>query len=208
MKSTTNLIKASCAALLAFALVGCAAKMSSEERLALKRVSIGAIEMPETPFVAPPGSGTTFALTGPVGVALSQGDLPKAYKSHLAKNNINVAANIRTELASQLKSKGIEVVEADKASAVLTVQVLQYGLTVSDSFFTPDRFPQLRLKMNLKKPNGDVIWSDFASADVIQGITKQVEPRPLPDFFNDPRLLQREITKVTAIVIAAATKSL
>jgi len=34
--------------------------------------------------------------------------LPKAYKSHLAKNNINVAANIRTELASQLKSKGIQ----------------------------------------------------------------------------------------------------
>jgi hypothetical protein len=116
-----------------------------------------------------------------------------------------VAAQIRNELVTQLKSKGIEVVDGAKADAVLNVQVGQYGLTMADM---RGRFPQLRLGINLTKPNGEMIWRHWAAADGIPGITKQVEVRPVADFFNDPALLRREIRKVTALVIASAVSTL
>jgi hypothetical protein len=35
-----------------------------------------------------------------------------------------------------------------------------------------------------------------------------VEQRPIPDFFKDPKLLDREFRKVTTIVVSSATKDL
>ena len=205
----TRLLKGSCSILLALALIGCATKMSPEERLALKRVSIGSIELPEKPFVPPAGTGAAFFLAGPLGVALANGstDLPTAFKDHLAKNNIDVAAYIRSELISQLKSKGIEVVNSEnRGNPVLVVQVLQYGLT--GGLMSDDRLPQLWLRLSLRKESGELMWLGFAAAHSTQGITEIVPPRPIPDFFNDPKLLERDFRKVTNVIVSSAMKDL
>ena len=208
MKPTTNLIKASCAALLALALIACATKMSQQDRLALKRVSIGAIELPEKPYVLAPGSGGAALVGGALGMALanSSSDMPTALKNYAAKNNIDVSVYLRRELVSQLGSKGIEVVDGNRGDAVLVVQVLQYGLT--GPFNSDDRFPFVQLRPSLMSNKGERIWLGYAASHLMESKTTGVEPRPVPDFFKDPKLLDREFRKVTNIVVSSATKDL
>ncbi len=205
-----KLLKMFGALVFALSLIGCASvNIAPEERTALKRVNVAAIELPDKPVVWGPSSGGTFVLTGALGLAIAQGisDLPAAYKQTLAKNRIDVAAYIKTELRNQLVSKGIEVVESPgQADAVMSIQILQYGLTgdvISDT-----RFPQLWANFKLTKRNGDVIWKNMGAAHISQNVQKQVEARPIPDYFNDPKFLDSQIRKVHRIVIAEAIRSL
>ena len=203
-------IRMVCVILIASVLFGCvSAKISPEERSTLKRVRIGDIVLPEKPVVFSAGTGVGFVLAGPIGVALANGssDLPTAYKQTLAQNKIDVSAIVREELKAQLQSKGIEVVENDhQADAVLGVQVLQYGLT--GEVFSGKRFPQLWATFKLTKRNGDVIWKNMGAAHALPDVIKQVEARPIPDYFKDPKFLESQIKKVTKIVITSATSTL
>lgn len=191
-------------------LFGCvSASISPEDRTSLKRVTIAAIELPEKPVVFGPGSGGAFVLAGPLGLAIAQGssDLPTAYKQTLAQNRIDVAAYIKAELTSQLRSKGIEVVEnATQADAVMSIQVLQYGLT--GNVFSDNRFPQLWANFKLTKQNGGVIWKNMGAAHISENVQKQVEARPIPDYFNDPKFLDSQIRKVNKIIIMLVTSTL
>lgn len=195
---------------LALSLVGCATtSISQADRQALKRVNIAPIALPEKPTIIAPGAGIGFLIAGPIGIALVNGasDLPTAYKEHLAKNNIDINALILSEVRSRLRAKGIEVVEQPgEADAVLNVGVLQYGLT--GTVFSNDRFPQFWAIFRLLKPNGDVIWKDYAAAHVSAEIQKQVESRPIPDYFNEPAFLEKQIRKVTEMVVEEATRTL
>lgn len=209
MKSTTHLVKASCAVLLSFVLAGCAMNLSQEERLALKRVSIGPIQLPETPLVLTDGGASGAVLGGPLGFALANAgnDAPAALKQHLAKNRIDVSAYVRRELVAQLKAKGIEVVDGtNQGNPVLLVQVLQYGVT--GDVFSKDRWPQVWLRLRIMSERGDQMWLGYAGAHVDQGVLKQVEKRPLADFFSDPALLEREFKKVTKLIVSSSTKDL
>lgn len=183
--------------------------ISPNERSALKRVSVAPIVLPEKPVVFSSGTGTAFAIAGPLGIALTSGmsDLPTAYKQLLAQNRIDVAAIIRAELKTQLQAKGTEVVDSEsQADAVLSVQMLQYGLT--GDVFSGKRFPQYWANFRLTKRNGDVIWKNMGAAHGSQEVIKQVEARPIPDYFNDPKFLDSQIRKVTRIVTASATSTL
>ena len=209
MKSTSNLIKASCTALLAFALIGCATKMSQEDRLALKRVSMATVKMPEKPIVLTDGGAAGAVLGGPLGFALANAgnDAPTALKQYLAKNRIDVPAYVKRELVSQLKGKGIEVVDgANQGNPVLVVEVLQYGLT--GDVFSSDRWPQVWLRLSIVNEKGSQMWLGYAAAHIDQGVMKQVEKRPLAAFFADPAFLDREFKKVTSGIVSAATKDL
>jgi hypothetical protein len=189
-------------------LMGCATKMSQEERLALKRVSIGAIELPEKPFVLAPGAGGAALFGGALGMALANAatDIPTALKDHVAKNNIDVAAYVRGELVSQLRSKDIEVVDGNRADAVLVVQLLQYGLT--GPFSSDDRFPFVQLRLSLVNKKGERVWLGYAASHVIDSKTSGINPRPIPQFFKDARLLERDFKKAANIVVSSATKDL
>jgi hypothetical protein len=209
MKPTTKLIKASCAVFLAFLLIGCATKMSQEDRLALKRVSMGPIQIPEKPLVLTDGGAVGAVVGGPLGFALANAgnDAPMALKQHLSKNRIDVPTYVKRELVSQFKAKGIEVVEGtNRGGPVLVVEVLQYGIT--GDVFSKDRWPQVWLKLSIVNEKGDRMWWNYAAAHVDQGVMKQVEKRPLADFFSDPALLDREFKKVTSMIVAASTKDL
>jgi hypothetical protein len=183
--------------------------ISPEERLALKRVNIAPIVLPKKPVVFSAGSGAAFIIAGPLGVALASGasDLPTAYKELLAKNKIDVAAIIHAELKTQLQAKGFEVVDNEnQADAVLSVQMLQYGLT--GDAFSSERFPQYWAKFRLTKRNGGVIWKNWDAAHISKDVVKQVEARPIPDYFNDPKLLDSQIRKVTRIISVSVTSTL
>jgi hypothetical protein len=185
------------------------AGISPEERSAFRRVSIAPIVLPEKPVVFSAGSGAAFVIGGSLGVALASGasDLPAAYKQLLAQNKTDVAAIIRAELKTQLQVKGTEVVDNEnQADAVLSVQMLQYGLT--GDVFSSKRFPQYWANFRLTKRNGDVIWKNTGAAHISQDVIKQVEARPIPDYFNDLRLLDSQIRKVTRIISVSATSTL
>ena len=90
--------------------------------------------------------------------------------------------------------------------AVLSVTITSYGLT--GSIFNSDRFPHMWPVFRMAKSNGDVIWTDKVSMTVWQDVQKQVEPRPIPDLFNDPVLLEKQIRKVTEMVVEDSMRSL
>lgn len=196
--------------ILAGLLAACgSAGISPAERSALKRVSIAPVVLPEKPVVFAAGSGAAFVIGGSLGVAIASGatDLPTAYKQLLAQNKIDVAAIMRAELKTQLQAKGFEVVDSEnQADAVLSVQVLQYGLT--GDAFSSKRYPQYWANFRLTKRNGDVIWKNTAAAHISQDVIKQVEARPIPDYFNDPKLLDSQIRKVARIISASVTSTL
>ncbi len=183
--------------------------ISPEERLSLKRVSIAPVVLPKKPVIFKAGSGVAFVIAGPLGVALTNGasDLPTAYKELLAKNKIDVAAIIHAELKAQLQAKGFEVGDNEnQADAVLSVQMLQYGLT--GDVFSSKRFPQYWANFRLTKRDGKVIWKKMGAAHISQEVIKQVEARPIPDYFNDPKFLDSQIRKVTRIVSTSVTSNL
>lgn len=183
--------------------------ISPEDRSALKRVSIATVVLPKKPVIFKAGSGVAFVIAGPLGVALTNGtsDLPTAYQELLVKNKIDVAAIIHAELKAHLQAKGIEVVDnAARADAVLSVQMLQYGLT--GDIFSSKRFPQYWANFRLTKPNGKVVWKEMGAAHISKEVVKQVEARPIPDYFNDPKFLDSQIRKVTRIISASVTSNL
>jgi hypothetical protein len=183
--------------------------ISPQDRSSLKRVTIAPVVLPKKPVIFKASSGVAFVIAGPLGIALTNGtsDLPTAYQDLLAKNKIDVAAIIHAELKAQLRAKGIEVVDNEsQADAVLSVQMLQYGLT--GDVFSSKRFPQYWAKFRLAKRNGDVIWKNWGAAHVSQDVIKQVEARPIPDYFNDPKFLDSQIRKVTRIISTSVISNL
>lgn len=196
--------------LLAVFIGGCTSmKMSEQERSNLKRVNIAAVKLPEKPTVFSGNAGVGFLLAGPIGVAIANGstDLPTAYRDHLAKNKIDIAEGIKSEFRSQFKQKGIEVVATEaEADAVLVVEVLQYGLT--GNVFASERFPQLWANLKMKNRKGEVIWKEMIAAHGSEAVVKNVTARPIPDYFNDPALLQSKIKQVNEILTASALSGL
>jgi hypothetical protein len=191
-------------------LFGCASpKISTEERAALKRVIVAAVELPDKPVILAPVSGGAIFF-GVLGVVIEQGmspDYSTVYKKVLEQNQINIAADIKAELKNQLISRGIEVVEdASQADAVMNIEVFRYGLTGDMS--SDNRFPQLWATFKLTKRNGDVIWKNTGAAHILKEVQQQVEARPIPDYFNDPKFLDSQIKKVTKIIVMSVTSTL
>lgn len=194
--------------LLAFALLlaGCASSpLTSEQRAAYKRVSIAKVEMPEKPTIFGENAAAIFLFTGPLGTAIAQGvsDVPAEFQKSLAKSKTDVAAIFRQDLERKLAVKGFEVVpEGDpRANAVLVPKVLQYGLTGNIVATPPVRVPAFWVRVDLKKPGStDTLWWHFASVHVNETIFKQLEARPIADYFTDPVLLDTQFKKASDLV--------
>lgn len=205
-----RLFKAVFLLFLALTLVGCGtASLSRTDRQALKRVTIAPITMPEKPTIIAPGAAIGFLIAGALGSAIVNGtsDLPAAYQEHLEKNKIDINALTLNAVKTSLRAKGIEVVEqVAQADAVLNVAVA-HGLLAVNAFRS-DRFTQFSASLKLTKPNGDVIWKDYAAAHLSTEIQKQLEHHPIPDYFNDPAMLEEQVRKVIGMVLEEATHSL
>ena len=195
---------------IAMLLSACASTgISPQDRQSLRRVYIAPIVLPETPFIFKPGAGGALLLAGPIGFALANAgsDLPTAYRNLLAQNGIDIAEGIRAEFRTQLLRKRIEVVSNEnEADATLAVDVRQYGMT--GDILSDDRYPQLIASVTLARRNGDVIWKQLMAAHIAPEVGKQVNARPLADYFNDRALLESRIKQVNQILISLALKTL
>jgi hypothetical protein len=188
-------------------LAGCASSpLSPEQRSAFQRVSIAKVEMPDKPTIFGEHAAATFLLTGPIGLAIAQGvsDLPTEFRKSLDKSHTDVSAILRADLERKLALKGFQVLpEGDpRAQVVLVPKVLQYGLT-GDVFATPPvRVPAFWVRLDLQKPGTtQTLWWHFASVHANQAIFKQLDARPIADYFTDPVLLDRQFRKASDLVV-------
>lgn len=205
-------VKLIATALLVFGVIGCTSSpISPHDRAALKRVYIAPIQLPEKPMVLREGSGA-LVFAGAIGVmgavaASNTSDLPATYIQTLRENKIDLAAYIQTELIRQLSVKGIETVsDAKTADAVMTVEILQYGIT--GNVASSGRFPQLWAKFNLARQDGNVIWKNMGAAHISKEVAQEVKLYPLSDYFSDSKLLDSQINKVNQIIIKSVLETL
>lgn len=201
------------AVLMLLALAGCAsAPLSADQKSAIKRVSIADVKMPAKPTIFGEGAATAFLLGGPLGLALNNAgsDLPTLYSKQLQKNNIDVAALFKEDLAQQLKQRGFDVVPyGQPADATVVAEVFQYGLT-GDIFSSPPvRFPQLTVRVDLNKSgSNDQIWRGTASLNVLPDVYKQLEARRIDDYLQDGDLLRQQVQKASRLIAGVAMSNL
>jgi hypothetical protein len=185
------------------------AALSPKDSAGLKRIYIAPIELPKKPLIITSGAGTAWMIAGPLGIAVANGtsDLPKAYLETLAQNKIDVAAYLSFELMDRLSARGFEIVDtSDQADAVLDVAVGSYGLT--GGIFSRERFPMLAARFTLTNKSGKHIWRENRSTNVLKEVLEQVKTYPIPEYFNDPKLLDSQIRKVNAIVVVSVVSTL
>jgi hypothetical protein len=190
---------------LAMLLGACASTLSAEQRASIKRVSIGKVQMPEKAIVLGDHAGTAFLVGGAIGSAIEQGtsSLPAEFEKALVKSRTDVAAVFRADLERKLASKGFEIVpEGDpRADATIVPRVTQYGLTGVIFRTPPTRFPNLGVRVELRKAgDNDLIWSNHAAVNISEKIFRQLDARPILHYLEDPVLLNTQFRKASDLV--------
>lgn len=146
-------------------LAGCATTvgLSTQDKKTLQTVSIDPkVTMPVGMiyFSDPSGKG---ALLGPFGGALVARDAQKVTKQLVAlteKNKISISDMVLDQVITQLSKKtNLQLVKREP-NAVLTIQILQYGL-ISPLEFSSNLSPILQVQMQLHQ-GARIIWQDSA----------------------------------------------
>jgi hypothetical protein len=167
-----------------------------------KKIFIAPVEMPKKPDIVGRGAILAALLGGPLGAFAADGankDIETVYAEHLAKNHIDVGADITFELMEQLAARGFELVgSADQAEAILTVHLASYGLTAKGStgsipFITPNIVVRNREGKRLAYKL--VVWS------LVKEVERTVQPKPVADYFTDPALLRDQMRKMNTLMI-------
>lgn len=186
-------------------LSGCASsKLATEQRSAIKRVSVTQPLMPEKPVVFGANSGVGFLLGGALGTALANAgnDLPSLYTQTLNKHGIDVAAIAKADLEAHLRQQGFTVVpHGQPVDAVLQPKVQAYGLT-GDIFSSPPlRFPQLCLRVDLVGASTQQqVWGQLGCLHIMPDAIKQMDARQIDELLQNPSLLNSEIRKASRLV--------
>lgn len=192
--------------ILTIAITGCASpKLSVEQRSAVKKVSIGKVELPEKPTIFGESAAGAFLLGGPLGLAITNAgsDVPAEFKKALDRSQTDVATLVSADLKLQLLKNGFEVLaDGDpRADAILVPKVLQYGLTGSIFASPPVRVPALWLRVDLKQAKtGEILWWHWGSVHVTKGIIDQLEARSIADYFTKDELINSQFKKASALV--------
>lgn len=171
-----------------------------------KRIYVASVEMPKKPDIVGKGALTATLLGGVlVGHMLdaNTSDIETAYAQLLEKNGIDVGTDIAFETMEQLTKKGFEVTgTADQADATLRVHVQNYGLSVVKG--SEGSIPVLTAIFILTDRNGKKLWTKQVIWAIVKDIKASVKPHPIPDYFNDPKVLVNEMTKLNSIVVSTA----
>ena len=192
--------------ILTIAITGCASpKLSVEQRSAVKKVSIGKVELPEKPTIFGESAAGAFLLGGPLGLAITNAgsDVPAEFKKALDRSQTDVATLVSADLKLQLLKNGFEVLaDGDpRADAILVPKVLQYGLTGNIFASPPVRVPALWLRVDLKQAKtGEILWWHWGSVHVTKGIIDQLEARSIADYFTKDELINSQFKKASALV--------
>lgn len=186
-------------------ITGCASsKFPSEQRAAIKRVSVADPTMPEKPTVFGGGSGAGFLLAGPLGLALANAgnDMPTLYMQTLKNNNIDIARITKEDIESGLRQQGFQVVSSGQsADAIVKPMILQYGLTGNIFASPPVRVPQLWLRIDIVRPSNEKIWWNYAAIHIMPDALEKLDAHLVEDFLKDEKLLNKEVHKASKLVV-------
>lgn len=206
------------AATLSFAalgtLSGCAnAPLDAQAKASIRTLAIAKqVELAERPIVFGDKAGGAFLLGGALGSAVEQktSSLPDQFVQLLESRQINVREINRAALSRHLARKGYKLVEDEtRADVVMKVKIGAYGMTGDIIFGDGKRFPILGLSAELFRPGeAKRIWFNTVSSHVVEDINKQLELRPLQDYFNDAALLRSQHEKIADLVAERLARTL
>jgi hypothetical protein len=195
-------------------MAGCAnTPLDAQAKAAMRTVAISKqIDLIERPTVFGDKAGGAFLLGGLVGTAIDQkaSNLPDQLVQLLAAQRIDMRELARAALRDQLAAKGFTVIDDEAlADAVLKVNIGAYGLTGDILSGEGKRFPLLSIRADLVKRGADsAVWRSVVSSNVEEAINKQLDARPLQDYYTDPALLRREYEKINRLVAQRLTRTL
>jgi hypothetical protein len=177
-----------------------------------KRIFIKTVEMPKHPDIVGSGAIAGALIGGPVAAFAADGangNIESAYAQLLAKNNIDVGADIAFELMDQLSAKGYDVVGTpEQADATLRVVVQNYGLAAVSTESADGSIPMMSPVFILTNRDGKKLWHKQVLWGLVKEVKQTVHPHSVPDYFNDPKVLVKEMRKFNSVVISSALQTL
>jgi hypothetical protein len=182
------------------------------EKTIPKRIFVSTIQMPKHPEVVGSGDIAAALLGGALESLVADyggGDIESAYAQLLAKNKIDVASDIAFELTDQLSAKGYEVVStAEQADATMKVLIQNYGLAAVSVKESKGSIPVFQPIFTLTNREGKKLWTRQVIWGLVKEVKETVRPHTVPDYFNDPKVLIKEMRRFNTIVISAALSKL
>ncbi|MBM0104851.1 hypothetical protein JM946_08830 [Steroidobacter sp. S1-65] len=177
----------------------------------IKRIYVGAVELPPKPDIVGGGGVAAALLGGPLGAFLAESkttDIEAAYAKLLADNNIDVAANVAFEAMELLTAKGYEVVGSEEqADATLTVRIQNYGLVPFPDDFDK-KVPILDANVMLENREGKRVYRKLTLSQLKKHVWRNLDARPIEEFFNDTKFLSEQLRKINTLVLTDALEKL
>lgn len=195
-------------------MAGCAtAPLDPQIKSTVRSVAVGQkIDLPDKPIVFGDKAGAAFLVGGVIGTSVEQKTtgLPEQFVQLLAVQRVDVRETTRAALRKQLAARGFTVVDDEaQADAVVKVSQFGYGMTGDILFGEGKRFPMLGMRIDLVRRGSDTsLWRNVVSSHTVEEINKQLEARPLQDYFTDASLLRREHDKIAMLVAERLTRGL
>jgi hypothetical protein len=188
------------------------AQLAVAEKVIPKRIFISAVEMPKHPEVVGSGAIAAALFGGPLAAFAGDtggGDLEAAYAQLLTKNNVDVGLDIAFELTDQLTAKGYEVVgTAEQGDATMRVVIQNYGLAAVSVDGSKGSIPMFQPVFVLTNRGGKKLWTQQVIWGLVKEVKQTVKPHPVQDYFNDPKVLTKEMQQFNTVVIATALSKL
>lgn len=197
-----------------FALVLCAVLvLTSVPAIAEKdplprKIYIAPAEMPKHPNIVGRGAIWAALLAGPIGAMASTGansDIETVYSEHLAKNHIDVGADLTFELIDQLTARGFEIVGEDQAEATMHIAVTNYGLSAIGS---DGSIPYITSNLVIRNGEGKRLKVLIVMTALVKDVEEKVLPQPVTSYFENPKLLMDQMRKMNTLAVAHALKKL
>ena len=191
-------------------LVFAAMTASGESKPPPKRIFVANVEMPKKPDIVGKGGIAAALLGGPLAAFAADGannDIEAAYALLLAKNGIDVGTDVAFEAMKQLAAKRIDVPgTADQSDATLKIVVQNYGLSVFKG--SECSRPIMTAIFILTGSDGKKLWTKQVIWSLVKEFPTAVQPHPIPDYFNDPKILVREMGKLNSLIVSAGLSKL
>ena len=173
-----------------------------------RKIHIAPTEMPKHPNIVGRGAIWAALLAGPIGAMASTGansDIETVYAEHLAKNHIDVGADLTFELIEQLTARGFEIVGEDQAEATLQIAVANHGLSAIGS---KGSIPYISSNLIFRDRAGKRLKVLVVMTALVKDVEEKVLPQPVTSYFENPALLMDHMRRMNSLAVTQALKKL
>ena len=173
-----------------------------------RKIHIAPADMPKHPNIVGRGAIWAALLAGPIGAMASTGansNIETVYSEHLAKNHIDVGADLTFELIDQLTARGFEIVSEDQAEATLQIAVTNYGLSAIGS---KGSIPYITSNLVFRDRAAKRLKVLIVMTATVKDVEEKVLPQPVTSYFENPKLLMDQMRKMNTLAVAHALRKL